>query len=189
MYLIRWILILLGLRRRLEIVACSKTRLKVRGFRKAFRRAGVPVKLIPLQCPSGVSDQPIGYQEGKSGAEGRLQYGQEQIPNADGYISGESTMMEEEGEEIDQGILVLRVGDGPLVFGETAGLSVPPEVAQEVHHTGKTIGGVAHEWNLVRDPQNPHKEWTGMSRQEYYARGAYRLIVSQRGALLARMRR
>ena len=189
MYLFQWILVVLGLRRRLVVIICSQTQLKVGAFIKAFKRAGIPIKVVALKAKSGVSDQPLGLKETRDGALGRIQDALQQNPNGDVYASGESGMMKEAEGYVDKGILVLRMSNSPLAFGETAGLPVPLEIAQEVLETGNTVGGVAYKHNQVKDPQNPHLEWSGISREEYYAQGAYQLVMGHRKALLALMRR
>lgn len=52
-------------------VVSTGSALKLRAVSRGLRRAGTPVRVEPLACESGVSEQPMGFEETITGAHGR----------------------------------------------------------------------------------------------------------------------
>lgn len=73
-----------------KIVVCSKNPVKITSVRAALRSLHIPYTLLSIECPSGVSDQPMSEKEALEGARNRIAYARSVQQNIDMFIAIES---------------------------------------------------------------------------------------------------
>ncbi len=150
----------------MRIVLASTSAVKLSACREAFGNA---VEIIAVKAKSGVSEQPMNA-ETLSGAFNRLRDAQQQVPDADIYISVENGIFEENGRFIDRPVIAIaRKGVAPAAtFGE--GVEFPKASVEEARLRGFdkwTVGQVMQETGVVKQHDDPHLDIAGKSRKNF----------------------
>lgn len=112
----------------LTLAVASANPVKIAAAKEAFEAAfGRKVETISLDVPSGVSAQPMTYEETRQGAENRVKHAVESNPDADFYIAYEGGVdVYEDGPKT---FAILCVSNGrDTVFGQSATLPLPLKV-------------------------------------------------------------
>lgn len=128
------------------IIIGSKNPVKAAVVENAFKKAfpEESFEFIVHSAPSGVSDQPIGWEETKQGAHNRAQACAEAFPEADF-----STGLEGGIEILDDDYWVtawmcIRSKSGKESFGRTGSFMLPPEVVKLIQD-GKELAHATDE--------------------------------------------
>ena len=79
-------------REKTRIVVCSKNKAKNDAVESTIKRFVENYEIIPLNTVSGVSETPIGDEEGITGCLNRIKNAMEQVTDADMYIAMEGIL-------------------------------------------------------------------------------------------------
>ncbi len=148
----------------MKVVIASGSMVKIQACKLAFNnRAGVEV--VSVKAPSGINEQPIGYEETLKGARNRLEFAENAVPNADAYISIENGLMAENGY-IDKAIIVIQEGNVQQIT-YSDGVEFPAEAVEETRKRGFdkwTVGSIMQEQGIVNQADDPHLDLCERSR-------------------------
>lgn len=151
---------------------------------RGFRRAGLPVRVEGVKVKSGVSEQPLSYEETLQGALGRLDNLRKLGKQAEYLVSVESGLCQPvaDGQTYGAEAIVIQHGDGdPFTFlGQ--GVIYPQEMLEKVPSQYPDLGVlVQQEYGATE--KDPVTYITGgvMRRQQAIEEVVYKAVVQMRG--------
>lgn len=113
----------------MKIVVCSKNKAKNAAVENVIKRFINNYEIISLETVSGVSETPIGDEEGILGCQNRINDAKRQEPNADLYIAMEGILVETSGETFLCGwTLIYDKEDNDYLYGCSAKIRIPKEI-------------------------------------------------------------
>ena len=167
----------------MKIIVASKNIVKIESVRLGFERMfpGESFEIEGISVPSGVSDQPMGDTETRTGARNRLEAARREKPNADLWVAIEGGCTDTpDGLEAFAWVAAQGVS-GTLCESKTGTFFLPPAVADLVR-SGVELG---HADDQVFGRQNS-KEQNGavgiltanaIDRTEYYAHAVVLALI------------
>jgi len=124
-----------------------------------FWGPGVAIESNPV--PSGVSEQPMGLEETRRGAEHRLSTVQANRPDADLWVAIENGVIPFGDHHLDLAVvLVAQDVAGPVGVATSTGVGVATAIVDQAVARGTTIGDVIAGRCGVGDGKDPHAELT-----------------------------
>ena len=122
----------------MKVVIGSKSPVKEEAVRRGFKTLFPEVDFI-FECVktnSGTSAQPIGNDEIRNGAEGRIKHARELVPLADFYVGLEGGVEEMYGDLYNYGWVIIESKNNKKGYGKTFGFALPPAISNLILHEG-----------------------------------------------------
>lgn len=117
----------------MQIVICSKNKAKNKAVENVMREFFENFVMFPVETSSGVSETPVGDEEGILGCQNRIKDALTQIPTADLYVAMEGILTEESFGTFLCGwtIIYNRVED-EYYYGCSSKIKIPDEIIAKV---------------------------------------------------------
>lgn len=117
----------------MQIVICSKNKAKNKAVENVMREFFENFVMFPVETSSGVSETPVGDEEGILGCQNRIKDALTQIPTADLYVAMEGILTEESFGIFLCGwtIIYNRVED-EYYYGCSSKIKIPDEIIAKV---------------------------------------------------------
>lgn len=150
----------------MKVVVASASAVKLSAVRSA---CSDQAELIGVAAASGVNAQPVGH-ETVQGAQRRLANARVIRPDADVYISIENGIFDENGTWVDYPVVIAARAGGAQVIVRGHGVVFPPaaiEAARQQGFATTTVGQTMQASGIVRQHDDPHRDLTGISREDY----------------------
>lgn len=113
-----------------KIVVCSKNKAKNNAVRNALSDFFDDFEIVSLQTSSGVSETPVGDEEGLAGCKNRLSDAMLQVPNADIYIAMEGILNQNSfGTYLCGWTMIFDKASGNYISGCSAKVQIPEKIA------------------------------------------------------------
>jgi inosine/xanthosine triphosphatase len=135
----------------IKVAAGTENPSKLDGAREAASRLfQCKFELLPLNVPSGVSDQPIGWKETMKGAKNRAKNAFNTVANCDYGIGFESGLLLFGGKRFDI-VFCAVYGGADFSFGNSMGFHVPDSIFHRIKKEKKSMGEVVSELSGIAD--------------------------------------
>lgn len=151
----------------MKIILASQSRVKINAVEKAFNDVG-QFNLITAKAPSGVNEQPIGY-ETMRGAMNRIDFIKAVHPDADLYISIENGLFPEHCDFIDYAVVTISDKNGKTSTTKSKGVLFPKHYVLKTRYRNGgfaqwTVGQTMMDAGIVKNNADPHICLSGESR-------------------------
>jgi non-canonical (house-cleaning) NTP pyrophosphatase len=157
-----------------HLILGSKSPIKLDAVCEALRCTEITGRVDEYPVPSGVNEQPVGYEEGLQGAKNRVHGARSLHPHADLWIGIESTILRGP-PTLDIVLILILLPTGEEIVGCSPGLHLPEEYVIEAERRGFdkcAVSQVIAE-KLDGDHKDPHATLTkgDMRRKRAIAHG------------------
>ncbi|MCA9354555.1 MAG: DUF84 family protein [Candidatus Kaiserbacteria bacterium] len=124
-----------------KVIVGSNNPVKLEATERAFTAAfpGEQFSFFTHSAPSGVSDQPMGDDETKLGAENRAAACREAYPDADYFVGLEGGLILLDDEYWTSAWMCVQDTAGKISFGRTGAFLLPPRVSELIDQ-GEELG-------------------------------------------------
>jgi len=156
----------------MKITLDSSSKHKIEAVKKACVSVGIDAEFSVTKTPSGVREQPVGFEETFRGALARAKGARKADPRAVA-IGIESGIFRFGGTTLDMAIIAILTPDGRQIIASSAGFEFPEEyvkIAEARGFESTTVGSVIAE-KFGGDSTDPHSALSGgkVSRSEILA--------------------
>jgi phosphoribosylpyrophosphate synthetase/non-canonical (house-cleaning) NTP pyrophosphatase len=180
-----------GVRAKCIVLLCSESPIKKQAVRAAMDQLGYEVVLRTLACASGVSEQPLTWQETVTGCTNRLEQGLCSAANAvDFCVAVENGIDERSGDDVAYVLAADRHGN--RAHAASTSVHMPEEAVQAARASASSasVSGasvpmrtcahylLAGVWNRGKNTADPQQYLCGVSRAEILAQ-AVRVALGQ----------
>ncbi len=167
----------------MKIAIGSTNPTKTRAVENVLRALYSDLEMITLEVASGISAQPIGDEETRTGAHNRAQRVLE-LTDAEWGFGLEGGVIQTEFGVMTNAWCVIVARDGRVGVGGSANMLLPDIVAQRVLHDGRELGEAMDEYANTQDVKRGQGAIGILTRGLLNRQGAYEYIVK---LALARM--
>ena len=167
----------------MKIAIGSTNPTKTRAVENVLRALYSELEMITLEVASGISAQPIGDEETRTGAHNRAQRVLE-LTDAEWGFGLEGGVIQTEFGVMTNAWCVIVARDGRVGVGGSANMLLPEIVAQRVLQDGRELGEAMDEYANTQDVKRGQGAIGILTRGLLNRQGAYEYIVK---LALARM--
>lgn len=146
--------------REIIVAVGSLNKAKLAGVQNAFSGVFTSIKILPVEVDSGVAAQPMTDEVSIQGATNRAKAALTSVPNADYGVGLEGNVDEHAGLMILRGWVVIVSKAGITGYGHSAGVEIPPTIAQRLR-AGQELGPLMQQ--LLNDTHNTTRHSEGTS--------------------------
>ena len=116
----------------IRVVVSSHNPVKIAASKEAFHTvfSSQLMEFLPINVPSGVSEQPASDNESRQGAMNRVNNARQAVPDADYWVGLEGGLEWIEGEPLASAWMVVCDNTGKMGQARTPTLPLPPRVKQ-----------------------------------------------------------
>jgi inosine/xanthosine triphosphatase len=125
----------------MKISVGTTSALKIRALEDALKKLGIQAEIVSVKTDSGVSDQPFGYTESKTGAMNRARAAFEQ-GNFDMALGIESGLIEIEGDYFDIACVYIVTNEDDSSIAYSAGYFTPKWIIDEIKKKNTEYGHI-----------------------------------------------
>lgn len=136
----------------MKIVVCSKNRSKNEAVKNIMENYFDKFEMISLETNSGVSETPIGDEEGLTGCFNRIEDAKKQVNNADLYVAMEGILCETtKGTFLCGWTVIYDTRSVKYLYGCSSKIRIPDEIIKNVSKNQRLSDVVAEFFNSTDD--------------------------------------